>query len=83
MPAATIGERARDLRALAERKASAYRAIRLGGAADVVVVRSDGARREGVTGDYLDVVVPDMSRSRGERFNATLVHGSRGELQAV
>src|SRR5256714_7420940 len=46
-----VADRARELRELAARKATAYRAKRAGGAADVVVVRGgpNATEREGVT----------------------------------
>jgi threonylcarbamoyladenosine tRNA methylthiotransferase MtaB len=63
--------RAAELRALAERKAAAYSASRVGGRADVIVVRG-GERREGLTGDYLTVLPTDATLPRGARFTAQL-----------
>ena len=66
--------RATELRALAERKAAAYAASRVGGLADVVVI-GRGERREGLTGDYLTVLPVDASLPRGARFTARLAQG--------
>lgn len=68
---AVARERAAELRAVAERKATAYRAAREGGAADVVVCGT-GEGREGVTEDYLPVRVADPRLPRGARFEAVL-----------
>jgi threonylcarbamoyladenosine tRNA methylthiotransferase MtaB len=70
VPSAVIHERARELRALADELAREYRASRDGGLADVVVVRGD--RREGLTGDYLSVVVEGERLPRGTRVDARL-----------
>jgi hypothetical protein len=69
---AAITERAAQLREVGRRKAATYAAARAGGLADVVVVGS-GAKREGVTGDYLDVRIADPSFVRGDRFAARLL----------
>jgi threonylcarbamoyladenosine tRNA methylthiotransferase MtaB len=74
-------ERARELRALAERKAEAYRRSRAGGVADVVIV-GNGARREGLTEDYLTVIPADSTLPRGARVRARL-EGRGAELWAV
>ena len=65
--------RARELRELATRKAAAYRQARVGGLADVVVVRggASATEREGVTEDYLSVL-PAQSVPRGARYNGRL-----------
>lgn len=67
-------ERAAELRAVGEAKAAAYRAARMGGAADVVALgwADDGARRTGLTGDYLDVELDAPDVERGARFVARL-----------
>jgi threonylcarbamoyladenosine tRNA methylthiotransferase MtaB len=57
-------ERAAELRAIGERKASSYRATRAGEVADVVVIE----RGRGLTGDYLDVSVPSV-HGRGSRVS--------------
>lgn len=79
VPSAVAGERARELRALASRKAAAYRASRIGGDADVIVVRGgDLGEREGVTEDYLSVLPGASSLPRGMRYRARLrSEGSR------
>jgi threonylcarbamoyladenosine tRNA methylthiotransferase MtaB len=74
---AVAASRAAHLRDLAKRKAAAYAASRVGGRADVVVVRS-GERREGLTGDYLNVLPSDVTLPRGFRFTASLVQESVG-----
>lgn len=69
----TIRRRAAELREVAAERAAAYEASRVGGGADVVVVRGD--RREGLTGDYL-VVDVDGAWPRGSRLNGTLQAGT-------
>ncbi|HUF27160.1 MAG TPA: MiaB/RimO family radical SAM methylthiotransferase [Gemmatimonadaceae bacterium] len=71
VPAGVARRRAAELRALAGRKAEAYRATRAGGEADVVVI-GDGAARNGLTGDYLSVALANPATARGERFLARL-----------
>jgi threonylcarbamoyladenosine tRNA methylthiotransferase MtaB len=73
-------ERAAELRALGEAKAAAYRADRVGGGADVIVIGS-GTKREGLTGDYLTVRIAEDSMPRGARFMAAL-EGSASALIA-
>jgi threonylcarbamoyladenosine tRNA methylthiotransferase MtaB len=82
VPAAVSRERAAELRAIAESKAVAYRASRISGAADVVVV-GDGPRREGLTEDYLTVALEDGSMARRSRFGARLAVGADGKLVAA
>ena len=72
--AGLVSARAAELRELSVRKAAAYRAARVGGTADVVVV-SGAPRREGLTGDYLTVGVAEDTLPRGSRFVATLGAG--------
>lgn len=69
-----IAERAAELREVSARKAAEYRAARVGGIADVVVV-TGAPRREGITGDHLTVRAADVSLPRGSRFLATLGAG--------
>lgn len=76
----TVRRRARELRAVAERQARRYRASRLGGNADVIVVRGD--RRQGLTGDYLEVDMADPPLPRGARVAARL-GGSADRLLAL
>jgi threonylcarbamoyladenosine tRNA methylthiotransferase MtaB len=71
LPSRVVGARAAELRALAERKALAYRASRSGGSADVIVI-GGRAEREAVTGDYLSVLLAEPSVPRGARFTARL-----------
>jgi threonylcarbamoyladenosine tRNA methylthiotransferase MtaB len=78
-----VRERAAQLREIAARKSAAYRASRVGGSADVIVVRG-GARaeeREGMTEDYLSVL-PEASLARGTRYSARLERADAG-LAAV
>ena len=72
--------RAIELRELAAAKSEAHRRARIGGEADVVVIR-DGAAACGLTEDYLDVALEGGAPARAARFAATLV--ARGaELRA-
>jgi threonylcarbamoyladenosine tRNA methylthiotransferase MtaB len=80
VPPALARERAAELRAIAQCKGDAYRRSRAGGRADVVVV-GDGARREGLTEDYLTVSLA-QSVPRGARFDARLEPGAGGALLA-
>ena len=64
-------ERAADLRALAARKAAAYRVSRSGGTADVIAI-GGRAERDAMTGDYLSVMLADPTIPRGARFSARL-----------
>jgi hypothetical protein len=63
--------RAAELRDLAALKAEAHVQSRVGGEADVVVIR-DGESRRGLTEDYLDVALEGATPARSERFGATL-----------
>ncbi|HEX7981178.1 MAG TPA: MiaB/RimO family radical SAM methylthiotransferase [Gemmatimonadaceae bacterium] len=63
--------RAAELRDLAALKAEAHVRSRLGGQADVVVIR-DGDAPRGLTEDYLDVALEGATPARSERFAATL-----------
>jgi len=64
--------RAAELRDLAAVKADAHARSRVGGSADVVVIR-DGDVRRGLTEDYLDVGLEGATPARAQRFAATLV----------
>jgi threonylcarbamoyladenosine tRNA methylthiotransferase MtaB len=77
VPAGVSRERAAELRAIGEAKAAAHRAARAGERADVVVV-GDGAKREGLTEDYLAVRLADPTMSRRTRFMGTLMPGADG-----
>ena len=57
-------ERSKELRLLAEAKASSYKASRIGGRCDVVMTE----RNKGITEDYLSVDVSDSSIFRRARF---------------
>lgn len=67
-----VQRRARELREAGEAKAASYRARRVGGTADVIVVR--GERGDGLTGDYLSVTLAQRL-PRGTRLQARLVSG--------
>jgi threonylcarbamoyladenosine tRNA methylthiotransferase MtaB len=77
---AVADRRARELRALGEACTLEHRARRLGQEADLVAIGS-GANREGLTEDYLTVVV-DAGIPRGSRFPA-LLEGDAGMLRGV
>ena len=70
VPSAIAERRASELRAIGERFAAAHREARSGTECDLVVI-GDGARREGLTEDYLTVAV-DTSVPRGTRCRARL-----------
>ncbi len=72
--------RARELRHLAADLGMRYRQGRIGGTADVIVVR--GERREGLTGDYLTVTMGDRRFPRGTRVR-TRLGGTPEQLLAV
>ena len=72
VPSPVATERAAGLRALAVRKAAAYRANRAGGIADAITIGGRG-ERDAMTGDYLSVIPSDPSLPRGARFAARLV----------
>ena len=69
-----VAARARELRAIAARKAEAYQGSRIGGLGDVVVIKAAGSDSlgQGLTGDYLTIGIRDASLGRGERFAAKL-----------
>ena len=73
LPSSVIASRAREIRELGNRKAAAYRQSRVGGSADVVVVRGgpSATEREGVTEDYLSVLAAP-TLARGDRYHARL-----------
>jgi threonylcarbamoyladenosine tRNA methylthiotransferase MtaB len=75
-----VAERARELRTVSADVALAHRARRVGGTADVVVIRGEG--REGLTGDYLTVRMADAAIPRGTRLDVRLA-GTPGQLLAV
>lgn len=63
-------ERAAELREIAARRAAAYRASRVGGLADSIVI-GGAERREALTGDYL-TAQPPSELARGVRFTGRL-----------
>ncbi len=82
IPAAVSRERAAELRVIADEKAVEHSQTRAGGSADVVVI-GEGARREGLTEDYLTVTLADASIPRRSRFSARLATGVDGKLTAT
>ena len=90
-------ERSAELRRIGDAKAEAHRRSRIGGEADVVVVREGAphavipsergesrdlpSRSSGLTEDYLDVSLGAGAPPRAGRFRATLVSRG-GELRA-
>lgn len=80
LPGDVVQRRARELRLLGEAKARAHRTRRLGGTADLVVVRGDV--REGLTEDYLTVAIADPPPPRGARLPVRLA-GDADRLVAV
>lgn len=75
VPGDTAKARAAELRRLGEEKGVAYRASRIGGRARVVVISGD-APREGLTEDYLSVVIEGAHPPRGTIVGATLAPGT-------
>jgi threonylcarbamoyladenosine tRNA methylthiotransferase MtaB len=69
-----VRDRAAELRAVGEALAVAYARGRVGGEADVIVVRGD--RREGLTEDYLQVDLGGLPLPRGSRVRARLTEGT-------
>lgn len=81
VPLGTAHARSHRLRHMAQEKAAVYRRARSGTTADVVVIGGAGAR-EGLTGDYLTVTVPD-ELPRGHRFVADLTLIDTSQLAAT
>ncbi|MBI2795644.1 MAG: MiaB/RimO family radical SAM methylthiotransferase [Gemmatimonadetes bacterium] len=79
---AEAARRAAELRAIGERKAAAWAAVRAGGRADVVVTGT-GRSCTGLTEDYLTVSFADPAPRRGMRVAARLAPGAGGRLEAV
>ena len=67
-----VRERAQELRALGEAKASAYRASRQGGRADAVVCGRQGGRLEALTQDYLTVYLTSHEWDGRPRLDLTV-----------
>ena len=82
---AVAHRRAAELREVSRRKAEAHLASRVGGQADVVVVRSGAGSSEGVgevlTEDYLSALPGDAALPRRARYRARLER--RGERLAA
>ena len=69
-----ISARARELRAIAAAKSDRYQRERIGGGADVVVIRQATPESvgQGLTADYLTVALRDVTLERGARYDARL-----------
>jgi threonylcarbamoyladenosine tRNA methylthiotransferase MtaB len=72
VPASVAAARASELRAAGKAAAARYHKARAGTGADVIVLGAQAGRREGLTGDYLTVALPDPAPPRGSRFGARL-----------
>jgi threonylcarbamoyladenosine tRNA methylthiotransferase MtaB len=86
VPGDVVARRAAELREAGTRRRVSYEAARAGGEADVVVV-GDGARREGLTEDYISVELGGPAGTpafpRGARFRARLVPAAGGGRRAL
>ncbi len=76
VPESLSRERAAELRQIAADKAATYRARRVGGAADVIVIGDAAGGRDGLTEDYLAVDLTAPAPPRGARFDAILTPSS-------
>lgn len=76
-----VNDRAAQLRMVGDAKATAHRALRAGGSADVIVL-GEHRPRSGMTEDFLAVALDDQGRPRNQRFTARLEMRG-GELVAV
>jgi threonylcarbamoyladenosine tRNA methylthiotransferase MtaB len=74
VPSSLADGRASELRSIGAQRAEAHREARIGSECDLVVV-GDGARREGLTEDFLTVAV-DSAVPRGTRCRARLERGA-------
>jgi threonylcarbamoyladenosine tRNA methylthiotransferase MtaB len=72
LPADVIRARARELRALGEAKAAAYRARRRGQTADGIVTGRQRGRVEVMTQDYLSVYLDTLTWGGRPRFEVTV-----------
>lgn len=71
-PEAAVRERARDLRAAGEAKASAYRVSRQGARADAVICGRQDGRIEALTQDYLTVYLSSHAWDGRPRLDLTV-----------
>jgi threonylcarbamoyladenosine tRNA methylthiotransferase MtaB len=76
-----IRKRARVLREVGERKADAYRRLRAGGEAELLIL-GNAATREGLTEDYIRARCTDPSVERGSRVMVRLEYAG-GAMLAV
>lgn len=72
LPAPVVRERARELRALGDAKAAAYRALRRGGRGDAVVCGRQAGRVEALTEDYLTVYLSSHAWDGRARLDVTV-----------
>jgi threonylcarbamoyladenosine tRNA methylthiotransferase MtaB len=72
LPEAVVRERARELRALGDGKAAAYRAVRRGGRGDGVVCGRQAGRVEVLTEDYLTVYLSSHAWGGRARLDVTV-----------
>jgi len=72
LPDAVVRERARELRALGDAKATAYRGRRTGGRADAVICGRREGRLEALTQDYLTVYLSSQSWDGRPRMDLTV-----------
>ncbi|MGH7538916.1 MAG: tRNA (N(6)-L-threonylcarbamoyladenosine(37)-C(2))-methylthiotransferase MtaB, partial [Gemmatimonadales bacterium] len=72
LPHALVRERARELRALGDAKAAAYRRSRGGGRGDGVVCGRQGGRVEALTEDYLTVYLSSHAWDGRTRLDVTV-----------
>jgi threonylcarbamoyladenosine tRNA methylthiotransferase MtaB len=72
LPEAVVRERARELRALGDGKAAAYRAVRRGGHGDGVVCGRQAGRVEVLTEDYLTVYLSSHAWGGRARLDVTV-----------
>lgn len=72
LPEAAVRERARELRALGDDKAAAYRAVRRGGRGDGVVCGRQSGRVEVLTQDYLTVYLSSQAWDGRPRLDVTV-----------
>jgi threonylcarbamoyladenosine tRNA methylthiotransferase MtaB len=81
VPSGEIRERVRVLREVGERKADAYRRLRAGGEAELLIL-GNAATREGLTEDYIRARCTDPSVERGSRVMVRLEYAG-GAMLAV
>ena len=81
LPARVKTERSREIREIVRRKAEAYRGMRVGTAARVVLEGDEG--EVAVSGDYLKIPADDILRANGPRLQLAHIEAHDGGLRAV